>query len=143
VDALSGMVGWQLIRAFRAHHYSAEQALHHLGLHAAQEVVLLHLAHGDGLSQTELAERLEIEPPSMTLMLRKIELAGLVTRCQDAKDGRVMRVFLTERGRDLTAPSLAMWQALEAQMLRGMSEAEQALLRRLLMHITENLDETR
>ncbi len=79
----------------------------------------------------------------MTLMLRKIALAGLVTRRQDPKDGRVMRVFLTQRGRDLIAPSLAMWQTLEAHMLRGMSEAEEALLRRLLMHITENLDETR
>jgi len=139
MEFIQETVGWQIIRVARAHHRVAERALCALGLHAGQEMVLLHLWEQEGLTQTQLAMRLEIEPASMTLMLQKMERAGLVTRQQDEQDARIMRVSLTEAGRCLEHPVREVWQQLEAQSLSGLSVVEQTLLRRLLTHMATNL----
>jgi DNA-binding MarR family transcriptional regulator len=46
---------------------------------------------------------------------------------------------LTERGRALEQPVLEVWKQLEAQTVAGLSDTEQALLRRLLMQVSTNL----
>ena len=139
MERIQETLGWQIIRVSRAHHRAAEHALCALGLHAGQEMVLLHLWEQEGLTQTQLAMLLEVEPASITLMLQKMERAGLVTRQQDAHDARIMRVFLTEAGRSLEAPVRHVWRQLETQTAHALDAAEQALLQRLLTQVTTNL----
>lgn len=47
----------------------------------------------------ELAEREQVQPPTMTRLVAGLEAAGLVARRTDAGDGRVVRVRLTAEGR--------------------------------------------
>src|SRR5438552_10481137 len=124
-------LNYQLIQPLKEHRQRAEEALSQLDLHVSQELVLFVLWREEGLSQSELAARLRVELPTLTKAVQRMERAGLLTRQADSQDTRVSRVYLTEKGRALYAPALKVWQDLETQTLRGMTEVEKALLRRL------------
>ena len=132
-------VNYQLIQLMKEHRQRAEEALSELGLHVSQELFLFVLWREEGLSQSELAARLRVELPTLTKAVQRMERAGLLIRQADEQDSRVSRVYLTEKGRALYAPALTIWQDLEARMLHGMTEIEQALLRRLLQQMVSNL----
>lgn len=56
------------------------------------------LWEGDGLTMSQLAERTELAPSSLTRLVRQMEKAGLVTRAKCPEDGRAIRVGLTKLG---------------------------------------------
>lgn len=132
-------IGFQLLQIHRAHRRHAEATLNKLGLHTGQEMVLLQLWLEEGIPQSQLAACIEVEPPTATKMLQRMERAGLIERRPDPEDARVSRVYLTERGRSLEKPVLDVWRQLEAQSVAGLSPTELALLRRLLMQVYANL----
>ena len=132
-------LNYQLIQLMKEHRQRAEEALSQLGLHVSQELVLFVLWREEGLSQSELAARLRVELPTLTKAVQRMERAGLLIRQADETDTRVSRVYLTEKGRALYAPALKVWQDVETRMLRGMTEIEKALLRRLLQQTVSNL----
>jgi DNA-binding MarR family transcriptional regulator len=139
VDYLTDYIGFQLFQIGRMHRQRAEEALNKLGLHAGQEMTLLRLWIEEGLSQTQLAASMRVEPPTATKMLQRMEQAGLIERRADPEDARVTRVYLTERGCSLEQPVLDVWKELEAQTVAGLSATEQALLSRLLQQVSANL----
>ena len=67
-----------------------------LGLTRSQWWVLTHLFRKDGITQSELAETLELEKPSLGRLLDRLETKGWVRRAADPKDRRAKRVFLTD-----------------------------------------------
>jgi len=66
-----------------------------------QWAVLNRLWEEDGLSQVELAERTFKDKPSTTRILNLLEKKRIVVRRPDESDGRILRVFLTNTGKDL------------------------------------------
>ncbi len=132
-------IGFQVLQIHKAHRSRAEAALNKLGLHTGQEMLLLQLWIEEGIPQSQLAASMEVEPPTATKMLQRMERAGLIERRPDPEDARISRVYLTERGRALEQPVLDVWKQLEAQTVAGLSLTEQALLHRLLMQILTNL----
>jgi DNA-binding MarR family transcriptional regulator len=67
-----------------------------LGLTRSQWWVLTHLFRKDGITQSELAETLELERPSLGRLLDRLEAKGWVRRTPDARDRRAKRVYLTD-----------------------------------------------
>ena len=132
-------IGFQLFQIHKAHRQRAEVALNKLGIHTGQEMVLLQLWIEEGIPQSQLAACMEVEPPTATKMLQRMERAGLIERRPDPEDARISRVYLTGHGRALEQPVLEVWKQLEAQTVSGLSPTEQALLRRLLMQVSANL----
>ena len=132
-------IGFQVLQVHKAHRQLAEAALNKLGVHTGQEMILLQLWIEEGIPQSQLAASMEVEPPTATKMLQRMERAGLIERKTDPTDARVSRVYLTERGRALEQPVLDVWKQLETQTVAGLSLTEQALLHRLLMQVLTNL----
>ncbi len=128
-----------LIHLCRAHRRAAEHRLNEIGLYAGQEALLLHLIANNGLSQTELAQALNVEAPTVTKSLTRLVKAGYVTRQPDAHDGRVLRVYITEQGRELHQSIRTIWSDIEAQTTAGFSDAEQIVMKRLLAQMLANL----
>ena len=133
-------VGYLLVQVCKAHRQCAESALNEHGVHAGQEMILLQLYSGEGIPQSQLAEALCVEPPTVTRMLQRMEASGLVERRADPADARVSLVSLTEQGRQAELPILRAWDELEARLVAGLTDMEQALLRRLLMQALKNLN---
>ena len=66
-----------------------------MDLTRSQWWLLTHLYRQDGLTQTELAELMEIEKPSLGRLLDRLELKSWIRREADPADRRVKRVYLT------------------------------------------------
>jgi MarR family transcriptional regulator, organic hydroperoxide resistance regulator len=114
-------------------------ALNEIGLYAGQEMLLWQLWREDGLAQSQMVERICVQPPTISKMLDRLESAGLVLRRSDAEDSRVSRVFLTEHGRDKERAVCDIWIDLEQRMTANLTLEERVLLRRLLLQVSENL----
>jgi len=139
VRQIKDYIGFQVLQVHKAHRQLADAALNKLGVHTGQEMILLQLWIEEGIPQSQLAASVEVEPPTATKMLQRMERAGLIERRTDPTDARVSRVYLTERGRALEQPVLDVWKQLETQTVAGLSLTEQALLHRLLMQVLTNL----
>lgn len=131
--------GYLLARACKAHRGGVGATLAELGLHVGQEMVLSHLWKKDGLTPSELTERLGVEPPTVTNTLSRMEKAGLLERCRDPGDARCTKVYLTDKGRQLREPVERRWEAVQKRAFAGITVEEEALLRDLLVKIHGNL----
>lgn len=132
-------VAYLLVQIAKAHRNALSVRLAEVGLYAGQELLLMQLWQQNGMSQSDLGERLQIEPPTLTKMLQRLEGCGLVERRRDAEDARICRAYLTEAGYALQAPVHRCWNAIERQILANFTLEEQVLLRRLLLQVRHNL----
>ncbi len=137
--AFSATLGFLLIQVIKAHHDRARTLLGELGLHVGQDLVLLSLRREDGLSQSALAEKLHIQPATLTRSLSRMERSGLSERRVDGRDRRVTRVYITEHGRALCPSVVEAWQQLETETFANLSAEEQDTLRLLLQKAKANL----
>lgn len=71
------------------------------GINLAQSFIIFSLLERDGCTLTEIGNRAHIENSSLTTMVDKLEKSGLVERRLDSADRRVIRVFLTDKGKEL------------------------------------------
>ncbi len=72
-----------------------------LGLTYPQYLALLALWERDGLTVSELGERLFLDSGTLTPLLKRLEAAGLVSRLRDTADERRVLIRLTADGRHL------------------------------------------
>lgn len=74
-----------------------------LGITYPQYLVLSTLWEGDGQTISAIADRLALEPSTITPLVKRMEAAGFVTRQRSTVDERLVGVHLTDKGRDLQA----------------------------------------
>jgi DNA-binding MarR family transcriptional regulator len=127
-------------RVCRAHRTHVGELLAEHGLHVGQEMVLIELWQGDGLRGGDLADRLGVEPPTITKMLRRLESCGLVERRADPEDARSIRGYLTGRAQALEEPVSRCWERAEQPVLAGMNTRDRQTFRKLLDRVKCNLD---
>ncbi|PTW63092.1 DNA-binding MarR family transcriptional regulator [Breoghania corrubedonensis] len=113
--------------------------LSRIGLHPGQEAVLKTLADSDGLSMSELALALGVQPPTVTKMVTRMSAQGLLTRRAADTDGRLARVYLTEEGRERVELIDRAWKRLEREALTGLDDKDRKRLRKLLRAVERNL----
>jgi MarR family transcriptional regulator, organic hydroperoxide resistance regulator len=121
------------------HQFRANALLEAIGLYRGQPPVLFALWDQEGLTHTQLAERLQNTPATITKMIQRMEKAGFVQRRPDANDQRVSRVYLTEAGRAIQSQVQAIWDTMEAETFAGFTGEESLLLRTFLLRIRQNL----
>ena len=64
----------------------------------------------------------------------------MVERKNDEKDQRVMRIYLTEKGRRLTETAKMYIEENEKALFRGFSESELCLMKRFFKQMADNLE---
>jgi len=74
-----------------------------MGLTHPQYLVMLALWERSPLSVKELSGLLQLDPGTLSPLLKRLEAGGLITRGRDSGDERVLAVTLTDRGRALRA----------------------------------------
>lgn len=93
----------------------------------------------DGLTQRELSRRASMLESTLVPALALLERRGLVVRRRDAEDRRRSVVYLTERGQQLKNRVGPLARNTNEIALSGISEEDEATLRRLLQQMTDNL----
>lgn len=77
------------------------ELLKDLELTYPQYLVMLVLWERDGLTVGEIAERVFLDSPTVTPLLKRLEAAGLVSRDRSPLDERQVLITLTDAGRGL------------------------------------------
>ena len=135
----SGKVSFEIARAAKLHRGRAEELLSEIGLHVGQEMLLNVLWTEGEMTQTELANHLEIQPATLTVALRRLEKSGLVVRSRDPNDQRVSRVQPSFKSAELQDGVADRWSKLEQESVVNLSKDEQAELSRLLAKVSDGL----
>ncbi len=126
------MTGMVLVRAAKLHRMAVARHLTAIGLHIGQDLLLLALENSDGLSQRELADRLEVEQATVAVALRRMESAGFVQRRPAPHDGRIRQVVLTEQGQAALPHVHDAWRDAEAVLARNLTSTQMVRLHRIL-----------
>jgi MarR family transcriptional regulator, organic hydroperoxide resistance regulator len=129
----------RLSQAAHAYRVRAGGQLSRIGLHSGQESLLKALANGDGMSMSELAATLGVQPPTITKMISRLAAQDYVERRSSEGDGRQALVFLTERGRRAIAMIDQLWKRIEKNALNGIDDKDRKRLRKLLRQVERNL----
>lgn len=102
-------------------------------------LVISFLATRDGVTQLELVNATHLRPPTISVILKRLEDEGIVHRRRDEKDLRSVRVYLSEKGRELDRRNIKKIKQVEEIALDGLSEAEREMAMSILGRIRENL----
>jgi MarR family transcriptional regulator, organic hydroperoxide resistance regulator len=122
--ALERQVCFALVVASRSVLAVYRPLLEPLGLTHPQYLVMLALWGDSPLSVSEIGALLQLDSPTLSPLLKRLESAGFVTRTRDAGDERQVNVELTARGIDLRNEAVKIPPAIVAQLGMGIPELE-------------------
>jgi DNA-binding MarR family transcriptional regulator len=109
------------------------------GLYAGQDGVILQLSQDPGLTPGQLAQRLGVKAPTMTRTVGRMEAQGFLERRPDAGDARLIKVYLTENGRQSVERIQCAISASSEQAIQDFSDKEVRTLVKLLKLLDRNL----
>nr|WP_156001723.1 MarR family transcriptional regulator [Streptomonospora sp. PA3] len=113
-----------------------------LGLHPGQDVLLWVLAQEEeGMTVSQLAERLGIEPPTATRTLARMERRELFRRVPVPADRRQVRIVLTEQARGLVPGIEAAWDELAEETLGALAPEQREAVVEALEDANDRLRE--
>ena len=126
--------------AYVALHRRSEAHFAKYGVTADQFVLLATLAHGDALTQRELARRMPSDPSTVRAMLVLLEKQGLVRRDSHPSDSRARTAALTTAGKRKFQQVFKAGESIRQQMFESLQPGEGEVLTRLLNQVAESLN---
>lgn len=123
----------------RLYYLKTHELLERLGLYPGQPRVLHALWRKNGLSQKEIGKQLNIKPSTVTVMINRMEKAGLVKRVQDKEDLRVSKIYLEEKAIELKDEIKQVSKNINDETFAGFSEEEKDIINNFLNRMSENL----
>jgi MarR family transcriptional regulator, organic hydroperoxide resistance regulator len=130
-------------RASKLMRGAADEAMSRHGVRVGQNMVLEVLWDTDGLTPGELAERLHVSTPTVVKSATRMEATGLVARRRDETDRRLVRLYLTDRGRSVQTDIEAARDELERRATATLTDPElRHLISALRKIIAEMADAT-
>jgi len=133
-------VGMMLGDTSKRLHECFRKASDLMGLPQSYHPFLFHLDHEDGVTQLELSRKVHLSAPTVSVTLAKMERDRLLTRRQDEKDQRIIRVFLTDEGRKFNHRVHLEIQKVDRRLIDGFTDEECAQIKTLLRRMNENLE---
>ncbi|OXS75680.1 MarR family winged helix-turn-helix transcriptional regulator [Domibacillus enclensis] len=104
-----------------------------------QNLIMMLLWERDGRTQQELSEQLEKDKTNITRMLSSLEQKGFVKKRMESCDRRSIRVFLTEKGKELECQVIPVTEEFHRLATAGITEEELAIVRRVLSKMSQNV----
>lgn len=123
----------------RLHHKYHHTVFESFNLHRGQGRLFDKLEAGDGISQKELARRMNITPATLTRMVQNMERHGLVTRITDSKDQRITLITITEKGLEIKAKLNEKLKIVDGKIFKNFTQDEKDLLENMLIRIQNQL----
>lgn len=119
----------------------AQRRLAKHGVHSGQQFILGCLWERDGLTPGEIAARINVEAPTVTRAVRRMMASGLLRANADERDGRRVRIWLTQKGERLRHVVPEITHRLEEDALASLNESERKQLIDFLERIAAALDD--
>jgi DNA-binding MarR family transcriptional regulator len=138
-SAQVGPVSHAIFRVVRLHRMLAGQLLRRVGLHPAQELVMMQLWDRGPQRQTDLVRLLDSDAATMTRTIRRLEHAGFVRRCPCASDKRVTVIEPTAASLALRHEVERMWAELESSTIGNLTPDQRTDVLTILEQMEESL----
>ncbi|MEL6298976.1 MAG: MarR family transcriptional regulator [Pseudomonadota bacterium] len=132
-------IGYMMTDVARLLRTVFERRVRDLGVTRAQWIVIARLKQRPGLSQSEVADILEIEKATAGRLIDKMEAKGWLERSADAHDRRVNRLHLTAEALRLHEIIWPVAEATTDDALAALSPREQQQLERMLRRVKSSL----
>lgn len=132
-----------LSRAARAAQGLADAGMENVKLTAAQAGVLFSIPNEGGASVNAVAEGVGLVQSAASVLVQRLEHAGLVERQTDPADRRAVLLTLTARGRAVRSRAAERAHRINTVATRGFSAEEQAVIARWLQHMIDLKEEGR
>ncbi len=110
-----------------------------LGLTYPQYLVMLSLWENESQTVAELGATVGLDSGTLSPLLKRLEVAGSVSRERSARDERSVVVFLTDQGRRLEPEAAKV--RVEVEAATGLNATQFTELHRMLKHLTQNIVE--
>jgi DNA-binding MarR family transcriptional regulator len=136
----AGWIGYKLKITQHLLRQRLDAELAGLGITAPQNAVLLAVADNPSISNASLARAAFVTPQTMQGILVNLERAGLIVRSPHLVHGRIIMTELTKAGRKAVQAGAIATEAVERQMLSGLSPQEAKLLGSLLRRCAAALE---
>lgn len=95
----------------------------------------------DGMTIGAISQKRGVDAPTITGIIKRLEQSGLVERRNDREDRRVVKVYLTSEGEQITRILNPAVEQFNHAMLQGLSEDERKTflenLQRIIVNITD------
>jgi DNA-binding MarR family transcriptional regulator len=95
----------------------------------------------DGMTIGTMSQKRGVDAPAATGIVSRLEQIGLVERRHDREDRRVVKVYLTNEGRDISQTLAAAVESFEQSLRRGFAEGEMDRLLADLQRLVTNASE--
>jgi MarR family transcriptional regulator, transcriptional regulator for hemolysin len=132
-------VGFWVCRASHELQRAFNEELAPQGMTFRQAQVLGCLALEQQLSQTDLADRMRIEPPTLVGILDRMERDGWIRRDGDKRDRRRKLIQATPAARPAWTKIVAAARRVRQRATRGMTDQQLSQLKKLLGMLQDNL----
>jgi DNA-binding MarR family transcriptional regulator len=95
----------------------------------------------DGMTIGTMSQKRGVDAPTATGIITRLEHSGLLERRHDREDRRVVKIYLTNEGRDISSTLVSAVEHFDQSMKRGFSQDDldrlQAHLQQLIANVSE------
>ncbi|MEU2281681.1 MarR family transcriptional regulator [Streptomyces sp. NPDC013178] len=137
--ARRGPISHAIFRVARLHRMLAGQLLREVGLHPAQELVMMQLWDRGRMRQTDLARHVDADAATMTRTIQRLEKAGFVRRVRSTSDKRSVLVEPTAASQALRQQVEDLWARLEGYVAGDLTNPERGETLAVLKRLENNL----
>ena len=106
----------------------------------SEKLILQCLMNANGATQLDIVRFTGFKPPTISILMKKMESAGYITRKPDEFDLRAMRVFITDDGKKVYFRAVQNVKSLEEIILNNVTDDERKALSEILLKIKSNLN---
>ncbi|RBP95916.1 DNA-binding MarR family transcriptional regulator [Cytobacillus firmus] len=114
--------------------------LAHLNIAPEQNLILMLLWEEDGLSQNEIARRLDKDKSNITRMLSSLEKKGFIKKSMNKEDSRSLNVYLTENGKNLSEHVYPITEEFHSIVTSGIAKEELRIVEDVLTKMRRNVE---
>lgn len=136
-----GHLGYLLRQAAAVHRLRMERALSDLGVTPAQFSVLTMLAAYPGQSNADIARLALLTPPTVTVIVKNLEVMRAISKRDHAVHGRIQHIDLTKEGITLLAKCRQRVQLLESNLEAELSTNESQAIRHWLSRVAQGIED--
>jgi len=132
-------LGFLLHDCARLRRQVMDEVFRPLSVTRSQAWLLAHLSRRDGITQTALAESMDLGKVAVGSLAYKLEANGMIERRADPQDRRVNNLFITGRGHKVVRRMRKLTADANVDMLEGMSQRDLRTVVALLGKLKRNL----
>ena len=114
------------------HRNELEKRLLKYELHSGQIFILFELWNIDGQSQITLARNLNLSPPTINKLVKRLVSGNFVEARRSIIDTRIVEVYLTRKGLEIKPELEQVWVELEDKITVNLTDTEKLIFMQIL-----------